>query len=214
MKRDYYGILNISKKARPAQIKKAYRSAAKRHHPDVSPGGEEKFKEIQEAYETLSNPEKRAKYDRRDLEPTSCPYQSAHDESGVDIFSDFFGDDDLLVSFGHFCTDDLTDVFDEREARQTDFSFEVILTPSEARHGCNVPIRTWISIPCKRCAGTGFSRGLICGRCRGRGKEEGEREITLIIPGGLKDGTRFIIPFSDPDVGEINLIATIRVMRS
>ena len=66
-KRDYYEVLGVPRTADEAELKKAYRTLAKKYHPDMHPGdkeAEEKFKEASEAYEVLSNPEKRAKYDQ------------------------------------------------------------------------------------------------------------------------------------------------------
>ena len=64
MKKDLYKILGVHREADSARIKKAYRVCAKQYHPDISPEEEERFKEIQNAYETLSDPEKRSNYDR------------------------------------------------------------------------------------------------------------------------------------------------------
>ena len=65
-KRDYYEVLGVSKKATDEEIKKAYRTLAKKYHPDTStePNAQEKFKEVQEAYETLKDPQKRSMYDQ------------------------------------------------------------------------------------------------------------------------------------------------------
>jgi len=62
-KRNFYKVLNVKQDAGPSEIKRAYRSAAKRYHPDVSSENAEKFKQVQEAYETLSNPGKKTLYD-------------------------------------------------------------------------------------------------------------------------------------------------------
>ena len=101
-KRDYYEVLGISKGASEDEIKKAYRKLAKKYHPDVNkaPDAEEKFKEINEAYEVLSDPQKRATYDQFGFAGMDgagfgqgfSGFSGGFDDLG-DIFSSFFGGD-------------------------------------------------------------------------------------------------------------------------
>ena len=103
-KRDYYEVLGVSKDADEATIKKAYRQLAKKNHPDVNPGdkdAEERFKEINEAYQVLSNPQKRAEYDQ--FGPDG-PQASGFGGGGFGDFSGFGGGgfggfEDIFSSF-------------------------------------------------------------------------------------------------------------------
>lgn len=100
--KDYYATLGVSRQASQEEIKRAYRKLARQYHPDTNPGNkeaEEKFKEIQEAYEVLSNPETRAKYDQlganwreyeRMAQQGGGPFAGWQDLGGVEGFSDFF----------------------------------------------------------------------------------------------------------------------------
>jgi molecular chaperone DnaJ len=210
LQKDFYKVLEIQKEADPAKIKKAYRKAAKRYHPDVSPKGEEKFKEIQEAYETLSDSRKKAVYDRKSLEKTFRPipkYRPSESIHPLFNFLDDFGD--LFASFGHVWNKTLVDFLNEEEGRAV--RVEILLTPREARSGRKLSLTVPLWGRCSRCRGTGFAEGLICGLCRGEGKEKIEKKIKITIPAGIKNGTEIKIPLAAPAVkGEV-LIATIRV---
>ncbi|MBP5241456.1 MAG: DnaJ domain-containing protein, partial [Bacteroidales bacterium] len=100
-KRDYYEVLGVSKEATPEELKKAYRKLALQYHPDRNPGdkeAEEKFKEAAEAYEVLSNPDKRARYDRYGHAGMSgAGGFSGQGMSMDDIFSHF---GDIFADFG------------------------------------------------------------------------------------------------------------------
>src|SRR5579864_1745629 len=104
-KRDYYEVLGVSREADDQQLKSAYRKLAREHHPDVNPGrhdAEEKFKEAAEAYSVLSDPQKRAAYDRFGHQGVQSAAQ-VFDPSSVDlndILGDFFGLGDLFGSGG------------------------------------------------------------------------------------------------------------------
>jgi molecular chaperone DnaJ len=214
MKRNFYKVLGVNQRAGPEKIKRAYRRAAKLFHPDVSPRNEERFKEVQEAYETLSDPNKKAIYDREILEkraPTPSPkrYNSRPSQSyPSDLFEEI---DPFFEKVEDFWMGGWSDFFGEREQSHTDLSVEITLTPSEARRGCEIRSTVPFWADCRRCLGTGYVAGLICGFCRGRGKEKIEKEITITVPSGVKNGMRIRIPLRGPDLKRIDLVATLRV---
>src|SRR5690554_3369101 len=96
-KRDYYDVLGVSRDANEIEIKKAYRTLAKKYHPDVNkePGAEEKFKEVQEAYEILSDPQKREQYNQFGHEGPNM----GSGFGGFDFGGDFGGFEDIFSSF-------------------------------------------------------------------------------------------------------------------
>ena len=212
--KDLYRILGINRKADSAKIKKAYRQAAKKYHPDVSPKDEEKFKEVQEAYETLSDPEKKAAYDH-EVSRESVPRPSSYHYSqplrprAATLFDEI---DRFFSTFEDFWVDRRPDFSDEWEEDHTDLlSVEIILTPSEARDGCDVPLKVPFWTDCRRCLGTGFKEGLICGFCRGRGKKRSQKKVRITIPSGVKNGIQIRVPLKDRDLRGVDLIATIRI---
>ena len=214
MKKNFYKILGVNQKASPEKIKRAYRQAVKLFHPDVSPKNEEKFKEIQEAYETLSDPEKKAIYDREIVEkhaPTKSPNR-IHFHAIKSYPSRLFDEiDRFLGRFEDFSMDRWPDFFGETEQNQLELPIEITLTPSEASKGSEIPLKIPFWADCKRCRGAGYVAGLICGLCRGRGKEKIEKKIMITIPSGVQNGMRMRIPLKDHDFRSIDLVATLRV---
>ena len=213
-KKDLYSILGVNQKADSAKIKKAYRQAVKKYHPDVSPKDEEKFREVQEAYETLSDPQKKALYDREISErsvPRPSPYGYSHPlrtrpSSLLNEIDQFFS------TFEHSWMDRWPDFFGEWEEDYADVrSLEIILTPSEARKGCEIPLKIPFLADCRRCLGTGYVAGLICGSCLGRGTERVQKKVRITIPSGVKNGMQIRIPLKDRELRGVDLIATLRV---
>lgn len=177
-KRDYYEVLGVNKDASPEELKKAYRKLALQYHPDRNPGNkeaEEKFKEAAEAYEVLSNPDKRARYDRYGHAGMSgAGGFSGQGMSMDDIFSQF---GDLFADFG------LGSFFgggfggssrSSRGAKQRggNIRVKVKLTLQEIEKGVTKKIKVNKYVPCEHCHGSGSENGETetCPTCKGRGQ--------------------------------------------
>lgn len=170
-KRDYYEVLEVSRTATVEVIKKAYRKKAIQYHPDKNPGdkeAEEKFKEAAEAYEVLSDEQKRAKYDRYGHEAPGGFGSQGGGFSMDDIFSQF-GD----IFGGHFGGG--FGGFGQRGPRVnrgSDLRVRVKLTLSEIAHGAEKKIKVKKYVACTHCSGTGADGGTAyetCSTCKGSG---------------------------------------------
>lgn len=160
--RDYYEVLNVSRQASDTEIKHAYRKLAMRYHPDRNPGdaeAEAKFKEAAEAYEVLSDPEKRARYDRFGHAGMGGMGQDAGFGSAEDIFahfSDIFGD---LFGFGG------THSANRPEAG-ADLRYNLTISFAQAAHGAEIPLDLPRHVACEDCKGTGAAKGSSIETCR------------------------------------------------
>ncbi len=223
-KRDYYEILGVSRDATESELKKAYRQLALQYHPDRNPGdkrAEERFKELSEAYSVLSDPEKRAQYDRFGTV-----------EAGVDLSDLGFGSlfDDLLEGFfgaphhrerrsrgrrGEDLRYDLEISLEEAatglETKVQIPRFEVCevckgsgLEPGTRREVCPTcqgrgQVRfsqgfLTVARPCPRCGGEGEVLRHPCKGCRGEGRQRRERLLKIRIPAGVDDGSQLRLP--------------------
>lgn len=175
-KRDFYEILGVSKNASAEEIKKAYRQKAIQFHPDKNPGNkeaEEKFKEAAEAYEILSNPEKRQRYDQFGHSGMNGNAGfGGHDMSMDDIFSmfgDIFGGGGF-GGFGGFGGGSRSR--GPRQHRGSDLRVKVNLTLNEVLNGVEKKIKVKKYVPCTHCNGSGAQSGsghTSCSTCRGTG---------------------------------------------
>ena len=167
--KDYYELLGVSREVTPEELKKVYRQLAMKHHPDRNPGdraAEEKFKEISHAYSVLSDPEKRAHYDRygtaEGFGANQGPFAGGAGFS--DIFEDFFGDF-LGGSFGGHRK--------QRPARGNDLRYDLEITLEEAVFGSEKVITFPKLQKCGECSGTGSEPGKqpeVCSTCKGSGQ--------------------------------------------
>lgn len=182
-KRDYYEVLGVGKNADADEIKKAYRKLALKYHPDRNPGdkaAEEKFKEAAEAYDVLSDAEKRKKYDQfgHSMGPQGFPGGGAggfHYSGGMsmeDIFAQF-GDIFGGAGFGGFSS--ATGGRRQQRARQrkgTDLRIRVKLSLQEIANGVSKTLRIPTFVACEHCKGTGAKDGVAfatCSHCHGTG---------------------------------------------
>jgi len=171
-KRDYYEILGVDRNASEAEIKRAYRRLARKYHPDVnkSPEAEEHFKEINEAYEVLSDPEKRATYDRfGHAGPPGLGFEGFGFRDPFEIFEEVFG-----FGFGRR----------GRRARYapqrgSDLRYNLTISFEEAAFGCEKEIEIPRMETCPTCHGSGAEPGTTpvrCPQCNGTGEVRNARQ--------------------------------------
>jgi molecular chaperone DnaJ len=170
-KRDYYQVLGVGREAGEQDIKGAYRKLALKHHPDRNPGdpdSEEKFKEASEAYSVLSDPQKRATYDRfghAGLQGAAGGFTPGGFQDFGDILGDFFDFGNLFGGGGGRRR--------SRAQRGEDVRFDLELSFEEAVFGLSAEIQVPRMEACGRCRGTGSEPGsgpTTCPTCRGRGE--------------------------------------------
>ena len=224
-RRDYYSVLGIPRSAGPDEIKRAFRQLAREHHPDVNqdPKAAERFKEINEAYQVLSDPERRAYYDRTGR-TDSTPRDAGGSPFGGSPFEDIFD-----MFFGR----ERAPAGEPGPERGSDLRVAMEITLEDAAHGTEKAIKVTREETCPACFGTGAEKGSApetcptcrgagqvrysrrtafgaftqiatcpqcggrtkvvrhpCRECRGSGRTNAEREISIKVPAGVEDGTR------------------------
>ena len=188
-KSDYYDVLGVAKDAGEAEIKKAYRQKAKELHPDRNPDNrkkaEEEFKRIAEAYEVLSDPQKRAQYDR---------YGHAGPDQGFTFgSSDFSRAREAYREFGFGGFDDLFNMFfgqggqgtsvrQKRVRRGESIEYKLRITLEDAAHGTKMTVTVPRLVGCETCSGSGMEPGTskrACATCGGHGQIEYRQQSLL-----------------------------------
>ena len=188
-KRDFYEVLGVSRNATKEEIRKAYRKLAKKYHPDLNPGdksAEEKLKEVNEAYEVLSNDNTKARYDQFGHAGVNPNYSGGSSGGpggwgGVgspfgedidlgDIFDSFFGG-----GFGGFSRNSRRSAVNANAPRRgTDVEISLNISFMEAAKGCKKKVSYDVIGVCKSCKGTGAQKGsspVTCPNCKGSGQE-------------------------------------------
>ena len=199
-KRDYYEVLGVDKSVNEADLKKAYRRLAMKHHPDRNPddaGAEAKFKEAKEAYDILSSAEKRATYDQFGHAAFEGGMGGAGAGAGAGGFGDIFGD-----MFG--------DIFGgggaggrQRQRRGADMRYNLSLSLEEAVRGTEVNITVPRMSSCKTCDGSGAKKGSTpkqCGTCHGQGQvriQQGFFSVQQTCPHCNGKGSQISDPCND-----------------
>jgi molecular chaperone DnaJ len=195
MAADYYDILGVSTEASPAEIKAAFRSLAREHHPDATggdPSSEQRYKEISEAYAVLSDPQRRQQYDaaRMGVGSWSSPWGSPFASTIEDIFETFFGGGG-------------TQTRQRTRARQGEsLEMEVVLSIEEVAFGGERTLEFSRYEPCDGCEGSGAAPGTQaerCGDCEGAGQVQQARRtilgsIVTAYPCRRCEGTGWVTP--------------------
>jgi DnaJ-class molecular chaperone len=209
--KDYYSILGIPKNAAEKDVKSAYRKLARKWHPDANPDSarqaEEKFKDIQEAYEVLGDPEKRRKYDvlgsdwqraarEADQQRTYRQAQGADfggfggfnnaGAAGGSGFSDFF--DMFFSGIGRQRAAGPTGGSSLQRGEDLESTIELAL--HDAFEGGKKSVTLQVEDICQRCHGTGTDRNRICQQCHGTGRVRETKRFDVTIPRGVRDGQR------------------------
>ena len=211
---DYYIILGVPHGASSAKIKKAYRSMAKRYHPDSigHHSDEQKFRQIQEAYDTLGNHDRRVAYDHRLKEdrryhdhdkrppsrkdaPSQPPAEPIRQRSGTGgVFNGPAGGAMRLAT-----------------GLEKDLRFEMILEPAEAFHGGLFPLPIPVLVACRHCAATGVVATSVCPRCLGQGWIRDRQRLMISVPPRIEDGTTASLDLDDVGLRGVRLHLHIRV---
>ena len=174
-KRDYYEVLGVKKGASEDEIKKAYRTMAKKYHPDLNPGdkdAEAKFKEVGEAYEVLSDPDKKARYDQYGHAGVDPNFGAG---GGFDGFGGGFGGFDVGDIFSSFFGGGFGGGTRNPNAPQrgSDIQTNITLSFEEAAKGCKKTVDVHRIEVCSECSGSGAAKGTTtqtCPDCGGRGQ--------------------------------------------
>jgi molecular chaperone DnaJ len=207
MARDYYDVLGLKRGASQKEIKQAYRKLARKHHPDVNPGdkgAEERFKEINQAYEVLNDTEKRKKYDRYgDRWEMAEAFEKARAQQGAGGGGNWqsyqFDLNDILGrggASGGQGFDNLFDLFGGRgrrargPTRGQNIEYVAEISLEEAYAGTTRTLHLQSEELCATCGGSGEIAGAVCHVCEGAGRVVRPRRLEVKIPAGARDGTR------------------------
>jgi molecular chaperone DnaJ len=197
--KDYYKILGVKRDAAEQDIKQAYRRLARKLHPDLNPGdksAEAKFKEVNEAYEVLSDKEKRDKYDKygdqwqhADQFAQSAGQQNPFWQTGQ-THEYRYEENDLESLFGDLFRGRSNQSRRTRTRESLDMDVPVEVTLEEAYLGTKRIFTLEGDEVCATCKGTGRIRNVPCSVCRGTGVVPSLKKIEVQIPPGVKDGSR------------------------
>jgi molecular chaperone DnaJ len=218
MPRDYYIVLGIEQGASLSEIKKAYRDAIKRYHPDKIGKNTDphKFRAAREAYEVLSDAEKRRAYDA-ERQPQETPIRMEDfPETAAHRYRTrpMFRKPPVRDPFPERMLPGFHRNHSQRPTPGQDLHLEVILTEGEALHGGTFPLTLPVAVPCPHCHRWGRQPVSTCPACRGYGVVRSRRHFNLSLPPDLTDGTLLTVSFEPVGLGKITLLIVVRVRGS
>ncbi len=198
MAKNLYDILSVSRSASEKELRQAYRRLARKHHPDVNPGdtkAEERFKQINTAYEVLSDAEKRKKYDRYGEQWEQAEAFEKARQAGGGSGTGFSRSFDLGDLFGRGGGGSFETILESVMGRRgptrgqnVEYAAEVTL--EEAFQGATRLLQLQSEEACATCGGSGQIAGAVCHVCEGAGASLRPKRIEVKIPAGVRDGSR------------------------
>ncbi len=209
--KNYYSILGVTPDSSDAEIKTAYRKLARKFHPDVNPYGTERFKDITEAYEVLSDAKKRMQYDtingffksyRKEEKQHTSPKQAQNEYKKRSSSSAHHTEPKMTKE--EF-SKKINDIFEEfakskpqkeklSPKRGDDLYEEISITLKESVNGTERVVNVKHSADCPNCTCRKFINGTLCHECNGTGEKTEHKKITVKIPKNVKNGAKLRIP--------------------
>ncbi|MBN2531996.1 MAG: DnaJ domain-containing protein [Spirochaetales bacterium] len=210
---NYYLALGIEKDADINKIKKAYRICCKKYHPDTSPDKQQKqeFLIIQKAYETLTDKEKRKKYDR-ELESQKQSVHTFSDQDTIQNQKMFWNQHIKKYSsvLDNFFEGFVPGFFEDDFSHNKELYLELILSPDEAQRGGDFPVDIPVLEECSVCSGTGYWKSFMCTSCAGFGRFRSNRTFVLHVPGNCIHGAEARISLEG--IGLTNVFLNIEII--
>lgn len=234
-RRTYYTILGVTREESPAGVRSAFRDLARRHHPDlVGARGTAFFQDIVEAYQTLSDPERRADYNRgldhveggvpvRHARPAPTPgWMKGRPTVEPLIPEPLLPEPVSLMRDFEVGRPSATEIFDRiqgsytglgqpKSRRLETLQIDVILRPETALRGGVLTIGVPVFFPCARCRGTGRLLSYACNACGQTGLVEEERPVHLQVAPGVRDGALYRLPLRGLGIHNLQLVVRVRV---
>jgi DnaJ-class molecular chaperone len=224
-KKNYYIILGVPHTESEGGIRKAFRKVAKKFHPDrVGPGGTRHFQDIMEAYNVLSDPQKRSEYNES-LRPAEKKIKievrpvRRQERGGTELLKpepisvarDFQRASPSLDEMFDRLVRNFTGIGIPKGEGIQDLNVEVILSPDEARRGGVAPIGVPVFYTCQFCGGSGHAWLFPCFHCQEQGIVEDEELVKIRIPPMVKDGSAFEVPLRGVGIHNFQLRIDIRI---
>ena len=202
--KNYYSILGVTPDSDDAEIKSAYRRLARKFHPDVNPSGAEMFKDISEAYDTLSDPKKRLQYDTINGFFKSSKRQEKQHTSPKQAQNEYKKQTTFNKSSKAEFSQKINDIFEEFVKQKTskekptpkngdDIFEEISISLRDAIKGTERVVNVMHTTQCSKCKGRKFINGAKCSLCKGSGERCEHRKITVKIPKNVKNNTKLRI---------------------
>jgi DnaJ-class molecular chaperone len=217
--KNYYWILGVPVSGGPERVRAAFRDLVKQHHPDRSGESTGRFRDVVEAYETLSDPNRRRAYNRRLREAEqhgqprpAWPAPEPLTPGPVSLFRDFGAAGPSFAELHDRFTRNFEPWRIPKGDRPEALDVEIVLTPEEARRGGILPIGLPVLRACPTCAGSGIDWPFPCRTCWRRGRNPTEEPIAVRVPPFVQSGTMFELALAS--LGVQNLVLRVHLFVS